>query len=165
MRAAGAAIPRLLCFCQARCSQGGTAGRSCLQTGRIVVRATFKADPSEVSKQRQRALERWDNEGGANAGRLPAQAGVEAAASSVPPLNNAELVQLHTRVIALENVVIALLAQATVAQLELVRDMAAYISPRPGFTPHPLTLGAADEMRSLVDRSNHFRAQGLDDQA
>ena len=122
--------------------------------------ATFKADPSEASKQRQRALERWDNEGGASAGRLPTQEGVEAAASNVPPLNDAELVQLHTRVIALENVVIALLAQATVAQLELVRDMAAYISPRPGFTPHPLTLGAADEMRSLVDRSNPFRPTG-----
>jgi hypothetical protein len=66
-------------------------------------------------------------------------------------------VQLHIRVIALENVVIALLAQATDAQLELVRDMAAYISPRPGFTPHPLTVGAAGEMLSLVDRSSPFR--------
>ena len=118
---------------------------------------TAKADPSERAKQRQRALQRWDNEGGAGPGRLPAKESLEAAAGSAPPLNNAELVQLHIRVIALENVVIALLAQATEAQLELVRDMAAYISPRPGFTPHPLTLGAAGEMMSLVDRSSHFR--------
>jgi len=78
-------------------------------------------------------------------------------ASGAPPLGNAELVQLQMRVIALENVVIALLAQATAGQLELVRDMAAYISPRAGFTPHPLTIGAAGEMLSLVDRSSHFR--------
>lgn len=61
------------------------------------------------------------------------------AAGSAPSLTNAEHVLLHVRVIALENLMIALLAQATDAQLELVRDMAAYISPRPGFTPHPLT--------------------------
>jgi hypothetical protein len=119
---------------------------------------TAKADPSDRAKQRQRALQRWDNEGGAGPGRLPAKESLAAAAGSAPPLNNAELVQLHIRVIALENLVIALLAQATDAQLELVRDMAAYISPRPGFTPHPLTLGAAGEMMSLVDRSSHFRS-------
>jgi len=124
---------------------------------------TVKADPSESAKQRQRALQRWDNEGGAGPGRLPAKDSLQAAAGSAPPLTNAELVQLHIRVIGLENLMIALLAQATDAQLELVRDMAAYISPRPGFTPHPLTLGAACEMTSLVDRSNHFRptADGL----
>ena len=86
---------------------------------------TAKVDPSESAKQRQRALQRWDNEGGASPGRLPAKESLEAAAGSAPPLNNAELVQLHIRVIALENVVIALLAQATEAQLELVRDMQA----------------------------------------
>jgi hypothetical protein len=117
---------------------------------------TAKADPSESAEQRQRALQRWDNDGGASPGRLSAKESLEAAAGSAPPLNNAELVQLHIRVVALENVVIALLARATDAQLELVRDMATYISPRPGFTPHPLTLGAAGEMMSLVDRSSHF---------
>lgn len=44
-----------------------------------------------------------------------------------------------------------------VGTMELAREMAAYISPRPGFTPHQLTLRAADEMRSLFDRANHFR--------
>ncbi len=68
-----------------------------------------------------------------------------------------EAVQLRIRVIALENLVIALLAQIPAAQLELAREMATYISPRPGYTPHPLTLGAAEEMRSLVDRSMQFR--------
>ncbi len=76
---------------------------------------------------------------------------------SVPPLGNAELEQMHIRLIALENVVIALLAQATEAQLDMVRDRAASIAPRPGFTPHPLTLGASREMMSLVEQSSHCR--------
>ena len=117
--------------------------------------ATSKADSIDNANQRQRALQRWDNEGGAGPRQRPPD--VEAVLAGAPPLGNAELVQLQMRVIALENVVIALLAQATAGQLELVRDMAAYISPRAGFTPHPLTIGAAGEMLSLVDRSSHFR--------
>jgi hypothetical protein len=35
--------------------------------------------------------------------------------------------------------------------------MAVHISPRPGFTRHRLTLHAADEMLSLVDRARRFR--------
>lgn len=119
------------------------------------------AKSSERARQRQRALQRWDNEGGAGPGRLPFDESLALAAASAPPLANAELVQLQIRVIALENVVIALLARANDAQLDLLREMAAYISPRPGFTPHPLTLGAAGEMRSLLDRSGHFRPTGV----
>jgi hypothetical protein len=73
-----------------------------------------------------------------------------------PPLTNTELVQLRIRVIALENLVIALLAEAPDRQLILARGMASYISPRAGFTPHPITLRAADEMLSLVDRADRY---------
>ena len=55
---------------------------------------------------------------------------------AAPPLENAELVQLQIRVIALENLLIALLAQASEQQLDLARHMAAHISPRAGATPH-----------------------------
>ena len=72
------------------------------------------------------------------------------------PLTNAELVQLRIRVIALENLVIALLAEAPDRQLILARGMATYISPRAGFTLHPITLRAADEMLSLVDRADRY---------
>ncbi|KNZ32364.1 MAG: hypothetical protein AD742_11280 [Methylibium sp. NZG] len=87
--------------------------------------------------------------------------------STAPPLaeeaaerlrERMEAEQLRVRVIALENLVIALLAQVPVEQLALARDMAGYISPRPGCTPHHLTLRAADEMRSLLDRATPFRA-------
>jgi hypothetical protein len=79
------------------------------------------------------------------------------ASLGVPHLTNAELVQLHIRVIALENLVVALLAQGSVDQLELARNMALYISPRAGFTPHPLTIHAAAQMVHFVERAEHFR--------
>ena len=72
-------------------------------------------------------------------------------------LTNAELVQLQIRVIALENLVTALLACATDQTPDLARAMAAYISPRPGFTPHHLTIHAAAQMVHLVERSALFR--------
>jgi hypothetical protein len=117
--------------------------------------AANKRDPS---RQHQTALSRWDNEGGA--GTCGPQGGSVSGdvQSEVPQLTNAELVQLRIRVIALENLVIALLAEASDRQLGLAREMAAYISPRPGFTPHPLTIQAAAQMISLVERAGHFRA-------
>ena len=71
----------------------------------------------------------------------------------------AEQANLHTRVIALENLVIALLADATDAQLARARDMAQFISPRAGFTQHPLTLQAAADMNHLVDRAEYFKTR------
>jgi hypothetical protein len=76
----------------------------------------------------------------------------------VAPMTDAELVQLRVRVIALENLVIALLAQASERHLELGREMAHYICPRPGFTPHPLTIHASAQMVHLVERAGYFRA-------
>ena len=127
--------------------------------------ATRRAVSADRASQRQRALQRWETEGGAGAGAgpIPAKGSVSEAVAGTPPLGNAELVQMQMRVIALENLVIALLAQATDSQLELVREMAAHISPRPGFTPHPLTIGAAGEMVSLVDRSSHVRVNAAPD--
>lgn len=112
---------------------------------------------SDQTTLRQMALSRWENEGGAWCGRPGAIPTTGQAQSHVPPLTNAELVQLQIRVIALENLVITLLTDASDRQLDLVRDMAAYILPRPGFTPHRLTIHAAAEMISLVDRASHFR--------
>ena len=103
-------------------------------------------DPAEL---RRRALARWDNEGGA----LASVHGTH----GVPDLTNAELVQLRIRVIALENLMIAVLAEGSDRQLQVAREMAAYISPRPGFTHHPLTIQAAHHMVELVDRAVHFQ--------
>ena len=111
--------------------------------------------PSQI---RAKALARWENEGGA----LRTGHGVKAASdeelSEVPPLTNAELSQLHIRVIALEGLVTALLVEASDRQINLAREMAAYISPRPGFTQHPLTIRAATQMIDLLERADDFRA-------
>jgi hypothetical protein len=114
-----------------------------------------KSDALSSPQQRQSALSRWDNEGGAGP-YGPQKHGVEL--TDIPPLTNAELVQLRIRVIALENLVIMLLAEGSDKQRELAREMATYISPRSGFTHHPLTIQAAAHMNDLVDRAIHYRS-------
>lgn len=74
-----------------------------------------------------------------------------------PASTAVELAQLRIRVIALENLVIALLAQTSARQLEMARQMATYISPRPGFTHHRPTVHAAAQMVHMVQRADHFR--------
>ncbi len=64
---------------------------------------------------------------------------------------------MRVRVIALENLVIALLAEGSERQRRIARDMAAHIAPRPGFTPHPLTVHASHRMVDLVERAERFR--------
>jgi hypothetical protein len=116
-----------------------------------------KPSVSSPAGQRQGALSGWDNEGGAGVGGPQEGLGTGGAQAEVPQLTNAELVRLRVRVIALENLVITLLAELPGRRLELAREMATYISPRPGFTPHPLTIHAAAQMINLADRAGHFR--------
>lgn len=84
---------------------------------------------------------------------LPLDAEVPEAHADVPDMTNAEIVLLRVRVIALENLLIAVLAEGSDRQRQAARDMANTISPRPGFTPHPLTIRAAQHMTDLVDRA------------
>lgn len=109
------------------------------------------SDPVQVNAS---ALARWESEGGSNADR-PTTAPHPVHAGSIP-LTDAELMHLRVRVIALENLVIALLAEAPACQIALARDMASYICPRPGYTAHPVTLRAAEEMFGLVNRAGRF---------
>ena len=72
-------------------------------------------------------------------------------------LSHAELSRLRARVVALENVLIALLAWASIDQQNLVREMAGYLSAaevQAGSEDHR----TADEMLSLLDRSGQFRS-------
>ncbi len=116
-----------------------------------------RPDSLAASQQRLMALSRWENEGGAGSLR-PQENSISAEERfEIPQLTNAELVQLRIRVIALENLVITLLAGASDRQLDLAREMAAYISPRPGVSHHPLTIHAAAQMIAFVERAGHFR--------
>lgn len=98
--------------------------------------------------QSRKALSRWENEGGAYQ---------DEAQSDIPEMTNAELVHHRIRVIALENLIIALLAEGSDRQLKVARQMASYISPRAGYTQHPLTIKASNQMNDMVNRAEHFR--------
>ena len=74
-----------------------------------------------------------------------------------PQFVNTELEHLRVRIIAMENLLITMLAQAPDQQLELGRETAAFISSRPGFTKHPKTVAAAAQMVRLLDRGRHFQ--------
>jgi hypothetical protein len=115
-------------------------------------------DPANAPlKLHKRALARWDNEGGAEPnGPQTASAPAEGEAP-MPENGPAEVASLHVRVIALENLLISLLAAASDRQLELAGEMAAYIAPRPGFTHHALTTQAAAHMVDLMERAARFR--------
>ena len=111
------------------------------------------------ASQRERALSRWENEGGADGQEPPHSPPSVDGQAAAPDFTQTELARLRMRVIALENLVMALLAGATSRQQDLAREMSAYISPRPGFTPHPLTTQAADHMLHLLGRANEFRGR------
>jgi len=108
------------------------------------------ADIESRLEQRRIALSVWESEGGRGPGRP------QAARSNVPYMINTELIQLRVRVIALENVVIALLGSTSERQRDLARELAAYISPRPGFNRHTLTIHAAAQMLRLVERASRL---------
>ena len=121
-------------------------------------------DLSERAHLLEKSVSRWDNEGGAgNGGHVHAASTYRGA--DVPPLTNAELVQLQIRVIALENLLTMLLAGSSTSQLDLAREMADYISPRPGFTPHHLTLQAATRMLNLVERAGRLNTLDFAEQS
>lgn len=107
--------------------------------------------PLGLLTQRQRALSRWENEGGAEE---PAALALRAAA---PPMTNTELVHLHIRVIALENILLAVLAEGSERQIQVAHDMADMISPRQGATSHPLTVQAAKHIADLIGRAKHYQ--------
>jgi hypothetical protein len=75
-------------------------------------------------------------------------------------LSPSEVAQLRIRIIALENLIISLLATASGRQLSVAQSMASYIAPRPGYTPHQLTVQAASHMGHLVQRASQFRGTG-----
>ena len=115
-------------------------------------------DPKDPIYQREMALSRWDTDGGNGHSNLQRGLFSEGELPEIPQLTDTELVHLRVRVIALENMLISLLAQASDQQLGFARELAAYIFPRPGFTQHPLTVRAAHQMLDLVERAGHFRS-------
>ena len=117
-----------------------------------------KPDRENTSNLRRKAPPTWDNEGGAGPDGPQESDTFVKSLPDVPRLTDAELIQLRIRVIALETLMIMLLAEGSDRRLQLAREMAAYISPRAGFTPHPLTTQASAHMVDLVERAIHCRS-------
>lgn len=107
---------------------------------------------AERASVHERAIGRWENEGGSE-GSLPYG---NSGPTIVGKVGDAEEVNIRIRLIALENIVVALLASAPESQSELVREMARYISPRAGATPHRLTAEAARNMEAIVKRATAY---------
>lgn len=120
-----------------------------------------KIECESAALQRKRSLARWDNDGGAAAGDAQVKPGSVEPATSLPVMSDSELMALNSRIIALESLVTSLLVNATEQQLELAREMADFITPRAGFTRHPLTIEAAAHMINLVERAELFRSGEL----
>lgn len=116
----------------------------------------MKPDQTGHARFLAKAVSRRDNDGRAGKGGREYPPSGDAPADALP-LTNAEIVQLQIRVIAIENVLVVLLAEASERQLQLVREMSAYISPRPGVTPHRLTIHAAARMINLIDGAGHLQ--------
>ena len=111
--------------------------------------------------QRKRAIARWDNEGGAGPCGPHRGSALSEDRIAHPKMTEAELRAMHVRVIALENLVVAMLAAGSAQQKELAEEMAQYISPRPGSKRHPLTIQAAAHMNDLVQRASRFCDEDL----
>jgi hypothetical protein len=102
----------------------------------------------DATVQCRLAIECWDGEGGAVVPTAEA-----AAPSDAPAFADAEVVQLRMRVVALEGLVLALLAHGSGPQRAAAAQMASHILPRSGYTRHPLTIRAAARITQLVDRA------------
>lgn len=114
------------------------------------------SEPSERALLLAKAVSKWDNEGlaGEDSRVHPAVSG--SLRTDALPLTNAEIVHLQVRV-ALENLLKVLLVEVPEHQVALMRDVAAFISQRPGFTQHPLTIHATACMINLVERAGLLR--------
>jgi hypothetical protein len=110
------------------------------------------------ARQSDRALARWANEGGSGQSGRDSDLTSARDETEMPPIGDAQIGLLHIRVIALENLVIALLATASGPQLDLARDMARIIEPRSDASPHPLTIRAAAHLTNLIERSERFQS-------
>jgi hypothetical protein len=118
-----------------------------------------EAQLDPVTRQRQKALARWDNEGGAGPDGPQKHDPSGDFGNSANSQSDAQIEHLHGRVIALENLMIALLAHAPDGQRDLARASAATISPRLEATPHPATIHAARQMLSMIERAERLRVK------
>ena len=113
------------------------------------------SDAADRARLFERAVSRWENEGGSVVEAGPADRTSPEGSAAAP--GGAEFEQMKFRVIALENLVTVLLAQSSDRQLGVVGEMADHIAANPGITPYPATVRAAVKMRRLLEAAGHLR--------
>ena len=110
---------------------------------------------NKFDSARARALERavksWENEGGARGDRDSHTYH----ATIIGEAGDDEALNIRIRLIALENIVVALLASGTQDAPDLAREMAQHMSSRLEATPHRLTIAVASNMMAIVERAEH----------
>lgn len=116
---------------------------------------TEDIDPARADAH-ERSIGRLEEVGGAQPGLAPSDPGH----TVVGAIGDAEAANLRVRLVAIENILVAMLANSPDSQLDLIREMAAYISPRSGKTPHRLTVEAARNMLAIIARAEHYRTPG-----
>lgn len=74
-----------------------------------------------------------------------------------PPVTSTEWEHLRFRVVALENLLIALLADGPMPRLDRLREMACHVAPRRGCSEHPVSQFAAAQIVHLVERGRYVK--------
>ncbi len=110
----------------------------------------------EDSAQLVRALSRWDNEGGAGDDGPQVDTAIDLPTTAL----EREVVALRIRVIALENIAVALLAAGSAGQQQVAQGMVRELAPEAG-AQQPITAHAAAHMCDLIDHASSIRAQHL----
>lgn len=118
------------------------------------------SETPQATLLRQRALSRWDNEGGAGSDGSQMELAETGDQDRVMRTDAAELAALHIRVIALESLVVALLAGGSDRQIEQARSVAQSIVSRQGAEPDELARHAAIHSAGLIDRGIDLRDAG-----
>ncbi|HEX5390781.1 MAG TPA: hypothetical protein VFW67_13540 [Burkholderiaceae bacterium] len=96
-------------------------------------------------------------DGDAAANENMASANPPDALEASPLVTWVEWDHLRYRVVALENLLVALLAEGSMGRLDRLREMSRYVAPRRGCTDHPVTLLAAAQIVHLVERARHTK--------
>ena len=115
----------------------------------------MKPDPMRTLSQPGPAPLRSGTEEGAHAQGPPSDYFMQL---EIRQSMNTELEHLRIRMIAMENLLITLLAQSSDRPRELDREMAIHTFPSPGFTHLTRPPGMAAQMVRLVERAGHFRS-------
>ena len=115
----------------------------------------MKPDLMRTLSQPDTALLRSGNKEGARAQRPPSDYFMQL---EIRQSMDTELEHLRIRMIAMENLLITLLAKSSDRPRELDREMTIHTFPSPDFTQLPRPLGAAAQMVHLVERAGHFRS-------